>query len=374
MKIIHITSGGDKGGAKTHLLALAKELVKYVELKIVCFIEGDFYQEAKKQGLPVVLIKQKRRTDTLFSKDLINFIESEKPDVIHSHGARANFSVFLNRRKIKKPLITTIHSDYKLDFKDTWYKNLIFTLLNEIALRKFDYYIGVSPEFKRMLVERGYEEEDIFSVYNGIDFSEKLQLDSKEEFIKKYKLESIATKKVVGNISRLEMVKGVDVFIQGAYKVLKKEKDVHFVIAGDGTQSENLKKMVDELNIQENVTFLGFIDDVTSLLNIIDINVITSHSESFTYSLLEGARQKKASIASKVGGLPELIKHEKTGLLFDDNDIEKLSDNILELLWEDEKREKLGENLYNYAKENFSTDAMVKKHLEIYNEVIRRGK
>ena len=73
MKVIHIISGGDSGGAKTHLIALSKELIKYIDLKIVCFIEGDFYLTAKELGLPVVLIKQKKRTDALFNKDLVNY-------------------------------------------------------------------------------------------------------------------------------------------------------------------------------------------------------------------------------------------------------------------------------------------------------------
>lgn len=373
MKVIHIISGGDSGGAKTHLIALTKELIKEIDMKIVCFIEGDFYLEAKKLGLPVVLIKQNKRTDAIFSNKLVEFLEKEKPDVVHAHGARANFTVFLKSKKIAAPKITTVHSDYRLDFKDNLYKHIVFTLLNKISLGSFDYYIGVSPEFKKMLMERGYKEEKIYTTFNGVDFNEKLEILDKKEFAKKYNLDIPKDKIICGNLSRLELVKGVDVFLKGAAESLKENPNLHFIIAGDGTQRENLENLAKSLNIQDNVTFLGFITDVTSFLNYIDINAITSHSESFTYSLLEGARQKKASIASNVGGLPYLIKNNETGLLFDDEDIEGLKNAILTYANDERKRKELANNLYEFAKENFSTEAMKNKHLEIYSEVIKRG-
>lgn len=374
MKVIHIISGGDSGGAKTHLISLAKELVKHVDLKIVCFLEGDFYIEAKRIGLPVVLLKQNKRTDILFNKDLLRFLKEEKPDLVHCHGARANFAVFLKRNKITCPCITTVHSDYRLDFKDNLYKYIVFTMLNKISLGTFDYYIGVSPEFKKMLTHRGYKEDKIYSIFNGVDFEENLIIMPKNEFEKKYNLNIPKDKVIVGNLSRLEIVKGVDVFLRGAADALKENKNLHFLIAGDGTQRENLKALAKELGIEKDVTFMGFITDVSSFLNYIDINVITSHSESFTYSLLEGARQHKASIATNVGGLPYMIKDRETGLLFNDCDTETLKQNILAYTNDEEYRNKMGDNFYSYAKENFSTESMCQKHLEIYKDVISRGR
>ncbi|MCQ2748931.1 MAG: glycosyltransferase [Clostridia bacterium] len=376
MKVIHVISGGDSGGAKTHLIALAKELVKHIDLKIVCFLEGDFYIEAKKIGLPVVLIKQNKRTDALFSKELIKFIEKEQPDIVHAHGARANFTICLNRKKIKCPIITTVHSDYRLDFKDNLYKYIVFTCLNKISLGAFDFYIGVSPEFKKMLVDRGYKEDRVYSIFNGVDFNEHKEKLSKEDFAKKYNLDllKLEGKTIIGNLSRLDAVKAVDVFVDAAAEALKENKDIHFLVAGDGNQREALEKQIERLGIGEDLTLMGFITDPTSFLDLIDVNCITSHCESFTYSLLEGAREHKASIASRVGGLPYLIKDKETGLLFEDNDINGLKDAMLKYVSDENFRSEMGENLYKFASENFSTEAMCKKHLEIYDEVIKRGK
>ncbi len=372
MKVIHVISGGDSGGAKTHLLALAQGLSEHIDFKIVCFIAGDFYDTALKLGLPVVLIEQKNRLEVFSSKRFIEFINEEKPDIIHAHGARANFFVYLNRFKIKIPLLTTIHSDYNLDFKDNLYKYLLFTSLNKISLRHFNYYVAVSPDFKNMLIRRGYKADKIYSVYNGIDFHVAMELSVREVFAKKYGLEAELGKHWVGIISRLEIVKGVDVFIRGAKLILEKDPNVHFLIAGDGSQRAKLTKLASELGISEHICFLGYISDVNSLLNALEINTVTSHSESFTYALLEGARLRKASVASRVGGLPDLIKDGETGLLFEDSDPVDFAVSVISYLTNEELRKRLGENLYRHSLENFSIESMARTHIQIYDEVVER--
>ena len=74
-------------------------------------------------------------------------IDKEDYDIIHCHGARANFIAMFLKNKINKPMITTIHSDYKLDFKDNFYKRIVYTPINSIALKRFDYYIAISRYF-----------------------------------------------------------------------------------------------------------------------------------------------------------------------------------------------------------------------------------
>ena len=86
------------------------------------------------------------------------------------------------KHKINKPIITTIHSDYRLDFKDNFYKRVVYTAINSIALRKLDYYIAISNSFRQMLVERGFREDKIFTVYNGIDMEGEMDYVSREEF------------------------------------------------------------------------------------------------------------------------------------------------------------------------------------------------
>lgn len=302
---------------------------------------------------------------------LVDEINREGYDIIHCHGARANFIAMFLKNKINKPMITTIHSDYKLDFKDNFYKRLIFTTLNKVALKRFNYYIAISDTFKDMLVSRGFESSKIYVVYNGIDLDEEMQYVSKEEFLNRYDI-NYKDKFIVGIAARLDLVKDHETFLKAAARVLKNRKDVIFLIAGDGSDKKRLLSISNDSGINDSVYFLGHVKDPYSFFNAIDINVLTSISESFPYVILEGARMKKTIISTKVGGVGKLIKEEYNGNLIDVGDSEALADNILRLVEDKEKIRVMGENLYNDVESSFSSTAMAEEHVRIYEEIIAK--
>lgn len=373
MKVLHLISGGDTGGAKTHIISLIKGIDKLIEAKVICFIEDVFYDEAKSAGIGIEVYKQKNRSDMSVVQRLAKEIEKENYDIVHCHGARANFIAMFLKGKIKRPLITTVHSDYKLDFKDNIYKNIVFTTLNKFALNKFDYYIAISDTFKEMLVGRGFNRERIFTVYNGIDMKQELNYVSKKEFLDRYKINDQG-ETIIGIIARLDQVKDHETFIKAASYLIKKRDDVLFLIAGDGNDKKRLVSLVDDLDLNKNIYFLGFIKDQYSFFNTIDINTLTSLSESFPYAILEGAIMKKPIISTDVGGLSQLIQQDKNGYLIQVGDSEGLAEKIDILVNDKDKLKDMGENLYNKVKDNFSSDSMAKEHVKIYEEIIRNGR
>ncbi|WP_154482383.1 glycosyltransferase family 4 protein [Anaerosalibacter bizertensis] len=369
MKVLHLISGGDTGGAKTHIINLLTELDKIMDVKIICFLKGDFFHDLKAKGINIEVFKQKKRYDMSIVSQLREEIEREDYDIIHCHGARANFIAMFLKTKVKGPFITTIHSDYKLDFKDNPYKNIVYTAINTISLKKFDYYIAISTNFKQMLVERGFDSNSIFTIYNGIDLETDLNYISKEKFLERYNINAKG-KTIVGIAARLDLVKDHDTFIEGAYKVLQKRKDIIFLIAGDGSEKERLVSKAQDLNISEYVYFLGFIKDPYSFFNAIDINILTSVSESFPYVILEGARFKKTIISTDVGGISDLIRNGHNGFLIDVGDSEALAKNINFLLDNKSSIKILGENLYENVKDNFSSQKMALDHFKVYKKII----
>lgn len=369
MKVLHLISGGDTGGAKTHIISLVKGLSKYADIKIVCFIEDTFFEDARNEGIDIEVYKQRNRSDFAVVNRLAKLVNDEGFDIVHCHGARANFIAMFLRRKIDKPMITTVHSDYKLDFKDNLYKRIIFTSLNTLALKKFDNFLAVSDSFKEMLISRGFNKDNIFVVYNGIDFKEDLSYASKEEFLSRYKIEHKG-KNIVGILARLDKVKDHETFIKAANEVLKKEDNTIFLIAGDGNNLNKLKQEVKNLGLEKNVFFLGFIKDPDSFINSIDINILTSISESFPYVILEGARMSKPMISTNVGGISKLVKDGHNGYIINVGDYNTLADRIEELVNNKSKLREMGENLYKDARENFSYDSMAKTHLDIYRALM----
>ncbi len=370
MKILHLISGGDKGGANSHLFTLLTGLMEEIDVHIVCFMEGYFYQELKQTNIPHSLFKQKFRYDMTVIGRLAKFIRQNKYDVIHAHGARANFIASCLRGRIKLPIVTTVHSDYMLDFTENLYKKLIFTELNAVSLRVMDYYITVSDSFLEMLSKRGFDREKIYTVYNAIDFNAEIKYSEKDEFLDRYKIPKDKT--LVGIIGRFEKVKGHEVFLKAAARAIEKNKNLLFLLAGEGNELHALKKLVNELKIAPYVIFTGFIKDIYSFVNAIDINVLSSHSETFPYVLLEGAKMHKATVSTDVGGIGDLIKNDETGFLVKPNDYEDMANRILQFASDSELRKKLGNHLYVHASTNFSKDSMKRRHIEIYKSIIAR--
>lgn len=372
MKILHLISGGDTGGAKTHVINLLTELQNKIDVKLICFLKEDFYYELKEKGVNIEVFEQKKRYDFSVIRRLINELKEGQYDLIHSHGARANFITFMLTRFYNIPTVTTIHSDYLLDFKGNFYKNIVYKNINLLSLKSIDYYIGVSKKFHDMMVERGFQSDKVFTIYNGIDVKNVPKTIKKEDFLKKYGIETDENTVVVGILARLHPVKGVDVFLRGAKKVLEQRDDVIFLIGGDGIEKDNLIELANDLGISEKVYFLGFIEKPYDFLNSLDINTITSFSESFTYTILEGGILKKPIVASNVGGLNDLVIENKTGLLFEAGNEELLCQKLLKLIDNKEMRTRFGNNLYQSICDKFSSSKMADKQISIYKEILSR--
>lgn len=370
MKVLHMISGGDSGGAKTHVFALMRALPKYCGVKIVCFIKGQFFDELQDIDVPSMLLEQKNRFDLSVVDKIVEICKNDGVQIIHAHGARANFIAADLKRKIKIPVVSTVHSDYLLDF-DSLYKKIVFTTLNTLALKKLDYHIGVSSNFKDMLISRGFNPNRVFTVYNGMDYSSPMTFCSKEEFAKRVGIEYNPDITYVGLIGRHDYVKGHDVFVDAAAKVLERRKNVVFLIAGDGDGRDELVKRVNDLGISDNFIFAGFVKDIYSFLNFVDINTLSSRCESFPYVLLEGARMKKPTVSSAVGGIPDLIRNGVTGLTFESQNSSDFADKLCTLIDDKALAEKYGNALYELATGNFSNDSLARTHAEIYSSILR---
>lgn len=369
MKVLHLISGGDSGGAKTHIISLLKGLSKNINVKLICFIEDSFYKDALKEGINIEVFRQDNRFDLSVVDELVDEIEKENYDIIHCHGARANFIATFLKRKIKKPFVTTIHSDYKLDFKDNFYKRVVYTNLNRISLKRFDYYIAVSDTFRQMLIERGFRRDKIFVTYNGIDCDKNEYYVSKKEFLARYNIDYDENDVFIGILARLDKVKDHLTFMKAVKEVSNNYK-IKALIAGEGPEKEELQDIAKEYGIEKNVYFLGYVKDPFSFLNAIDINCLTSLSESFPYTILEGAKLNKTVITTDVGGINKLVKNGENGFLIKIGDYKELANKIMYLIDNKDERIKMGQNLHDDACTRYSYDAMAMNHIEIYKYIL----
>ena len=145
MKVIHLISGGDTGGARTHVYSLLSYLLKKgVEVQLVCFIPGSFADGARELGIPTWVLKNSFLGSV---GKLRRAIRKGGYDVVHCHGAKANLMGAILRKSLDVPVITTVHSDYRLDYLHRPFAAATYGIANKIALRRLDYRVCVSSPF-----------------------------------------------------------------------------------------------------------------------------------------------------------------------------------------------------------------------------------
>ena len=369
MKVITLISGGDIGGAKTHVLSLLHGLGKTEQVRLVCFREGEFAEDARKLGIDTCVMEVS--VGAAIGR-LAEMIRAEGFQIVHCHGARANLTGAILRRKIKVPIVTTVHSDYRLDYLGRPLRRLTYGTINTVALRMFDYHIGVSDAMAQLLISRGFDPQTMFAIYNGIDFTPVTPRLGREAYLRSVGMEVQEDTVVFGIAARLDPVKDMATLIRGFSIAVKKHPNIRLLIAGDGEQRQMLGELAAQLCPAGTVVFAGWVTDMNSFYHALDVNTLTSLSETFPYAITEGARMRCATIASNVGGIPYIIEHGVTGLLFEPQNAEALGTCMIRLAESRAMRAQLGENLHEKASREFSIDATVGKQLEIYETILRR--
>ncbi len=370
MRVIHLIGGGDTGGAKTHVLNLLKELNQSIDAQLFCFRKGDFSEDAAKMGIPIEVIESGNPVVGL--RELKRRLGGQKVDIIHCHGARGNLMGNLIKKFLGAPVVTTVHSDYRLDYLGRPVARLSYGTTNMVALRRVNFYIGVSDPMTDILIERGFPADRIYTIYNGIDFKTPIQTVPKEEFLKSVGMDWQEEDVIAGIAARLSPVKDIPTLLRAMKIACEQNPHLKLLIAGDGEDREKLETMAKELGIAHRVCFAGWLGDINSFYNTIDINLLTSLSETFPYSLTEGTRMHRATIASHVGGVPVLIDDGVNGLIFEPGNAQQLAQHLVTLAGDKELRDAFGERIYEKASREFSIDRMVEHQLEIYESILKR--
>ncbi len=370
MKILTLISGGDRGGAKTAVLSLLREIIKSADVLMICFMESEFTEDARAMGIKTLVLSGANIFKVV--KEIKNIIGKENFDIIHSHGSRGNFMAWLLKRSAGLPLLSTVHSDYRLDYMGRPLAGLVYGTLNRLALRKMDYLIGVSDSMTELLISRGIQPDGLYTIYNGIDLEAENGAVSKEEFFKRHGINDEGDCVYVGIAARLDPVKDISTLIRAFAMAAERRPKLRLLIAGQGPEEAALKALAAELGVGGRVYFLGWITDMDSFYSALDINTLTSLSETFPYALTEGARFRLATVSSRVGGVPKLIDNGVNGLLFEAGDAETLAGHLVRLAGDGELRRVMADRLYEKTRRKFSLKAAAKTQLEIYESVLRR--
>ena len=369
MKIMHLISGGDVGGAKTHVISLLEELSRDNEVELVCFVDGPFAREACEKGINTRVLKKR----SLFhvARNLKKYLKNKKFDILHCHGSKANVvSVLMG--KASCPIISTIHSDPRLDYMGRPLANLTTGLLNRFALRRRDGWVAVSDAMKERMISRGYDGGRMEVIYNGVAFPKKLPHLPRQAYLQSLGLDWDEGNVIYGIAARIDPVKDMTTLVKAFAGTVEACPEARLLIAGIGAQEQEIRSLAAQLCPEGTVCFAGWVSDMNSFYHALDVNMLTSISETFSYAITEGARMHCAPICTPVGGLPRVVIDDQTGFLVNVGDYEQMAQRMIALARDPKLRSRLGTAIYEKVRSEFSAEAMGRRQEEIYRTFLNR--
>lgn len=278
-------------------------------------------------------------------------------DVIHAQGIRHLLAAFLaskifsHRRHVS--IVSTIHTT----FAGTRYEDVI--LLIESFLLKIcaDLIIVVADVVAKKLVSFGLRVNKIVTICNGIDLDLFDSITHKSDNVSLLPSDFKPSSGIVlGYFARLVPLKGHKYLIEAVSRVSNEFPNIKLVIAGDGQLKEELEKQSRDLGIEEKVLFTGWIDHIRiyRFLNILDIHVFPSIAELFPFAILEAMAAGKPIVATRVGGVPEVISDGENGILVPPRDYKSLAEGIKRLINNPTEAERMGKKSRKLIEKKFN--------------------
>jgi len=340
-----------------------------MDITLVCFRDGPFAREAAELG-----IETRVCSGGFFSalREVRRMIAEEGFELVHTHGSRANLAGAILRSTCGRPVVSTIHSDYRLDYMGRPLAAATYGVLNVLALRRIKYHVGVSDAMRDLLISRRFPRETTFAIYNGLDFSREPKRHDRAAFCARVGANVAPGDIVVGAAARLDPVKDLATLVRGFAAAREGHPELKLIIAGEGPERPALEALAEELGVRGAVTLAGWLDDMEEFYSALDINSLSSLSETFPYALTEGAAYRLPTVASAVGGIPRLIEDGKTGFLFAPGDWEKLGARLAQLASDPGLRERLGAAVHERAAREFSVEATCREQRAVYEEILER--
>jgi len=365
-KILHVISDTNIGGAGKILLTFLSNFNREeFDISVVLPKDSLLVPEVEKLSIRAIEIEGISDKSLGFSaiRKLKELFEEEKPKIIHTHAA---LSARIAAKIIKLKVVHTRHSvfDQPMYKKKFPYKTLVGALNNYLS----DSIIAVSPAAKFNLVEIGANQKKTIVVYNGIDGLTHLEEHEMHAMRQKFGISEEDF--VCSIIARFEKVKGHEYVLKAAQMLQREDPSVKILIAGSGSEEANIRKMAEDLEL-DNCIFTGFVSDIREILGITHLQLNASYgTEATSIALLEGLSLGIPAAVSDFGGNPYVINDGVNGLLFESKDYVGLSKAILNIKGNPKEYEHFSKRAKEIFEEKFTSSVMADKIEDLYKKLL----
>ena len=371
MRIAHLLLGGEIRGGEMVALQLARAARRRGDdVLFLSPTRGPFAELVEREGMPVARADVARTFRVDGALRLARELRRRRVDILHTHTAIAgNVLGRIAARLAGVSVVSHLHIENHLPSRRA--RAAALRSVDNWTARLASRILVVSEDTRRALVRQGYPEPLMEVVPNSIDISVAHGDNGSGRTRVRRELGVADDAPLVGEIGRLCAVKGQRELLEA----LALLPDVHAAIVGadmeaDGDFRADLERRAERLGLTSRVRFTGPRADVPAVLDALDVFVLPSWTEGMPITVLEAMAHGKPVVATAVGGTPELVADGETGVLVPPRDPERLAAAIRELLDDPEKARRLGEAGRERVASNFSEEAMTRRVLEVYDEVV----
>lgn len=372
IKVLHVIESLACGGAERMLVTTLANLNKEKFHNSVAYLYDNTYflADIEKLGINVYPIHIKNAYHALPALSRISgIIKKEDVDIVHTNLFGADiYGRIAGKLANARCVVTTLHN-LVYESRDSFRNSLFFhrrRILDAITGRLFNKaFIAVSDAVKNS-AQRTLGFKNVNLIYNSIDMNVFSPLSDEE---KRKVREALSLKQdtfVIVTAGRLDAQKGHIFLLEALSDPRLKVADIKLLILGEGCLEKELKDLAENLGIREKVMFMGYRKDARNVVGCADAFILPTISEGFGLSLLEAMALKVPCIASRTGGVSEIIESGIDGLLVDPAQADLLAGAISELLSDPVRRRSIALNSYNKIAENFDIKKNVKMLEELY--------
>lgn len=361
--VSHVVLSLEPGGLEMLIcrLVVSSEL-QDLPTTVACLDEpGRLASQTERPGARIEVVRRRAGLDLTLILRLAKFFRRSRPDVLHTHSLDpmlyAGIAAMLARVPVR---IHTQHNTWLADY--SWKERLKY----RVAQRFFDVIVAVSTQTDREVARYGVPRSRRRVILNGIDFAEYADFEPGTATVEPPVDEAVGL--TLGTVGRLAPEKGIHRLLD-AFSVLRsRSPKLRLNIVGDGPERGRLERRAVELGLGDSVTFAGYRSDVRACLADFDLFVLPSITEGIPLALLEAMAAGLPLVASSVGGVPEVVRNESSGLLVPADDVDALVAACARLVNDPELRQRLGRGAVQEVTNRFRFSTMAYAYRALYEQ------